>query len=113
MTTTARSTTDSVLTTRDLGPAPEKAVAKDLVRRGLLVLPVALAIGFVGWGVDGVASVAFAYALVLVNHTSMADLLALADRVRAAIRWNDGVRLARRVQAGLTSLRSRIARRLP
>ena len=50
MTTTAHSTTDSVLTTRDLGPAPEKAVAKDLVRRGLLVLPIALAIGFVGWG---------------------------------------------------------------
>ena len=75
MTTAAHSTTDSVLTTRDLGPAPEKAVAKDLVRRGLLVLPIALALGFVGWGLDGVASVAFAYALVLVNFLLAAALL--------------------------------------
>ena len=71
----------SVLTTRDLGPAPERQVAFDLIRRGLLVLPVGLAIGFIGWGVDGVASVAFAAALVLTNFLVAAALLGWAARI--------------------------------
>jgi hypothetical protein len=73
--------TPSVLTSRDLGPAPERAVALDLVRRGLLVLPVALVAGAIGWGTAGLASVAFAAALVLANFWVSAALLGWAARI--------------------------------
>ena len=71
----------SVLTSRDLGPAPERDVAKDLIRRGAMALPVALLAGLVGWGVHGVASVAFAAALVLANFWLSAALLGWAARI--------------------------------
>ena len=71
----------AVFTSRDLGPAPEREVARDLLRRGLLALPVALAVGFVGWGLDGVASVAFASALVLANFWIAAAMLGWAARI--------------------------------
>ena len=71
----------AVFTSRDLGPAPEREVARDLLRRGLLALPVALAGGFVGWGLDGVASVAFASALVLANFWIAAAMLGWAARI--------------------------------
>ena len=70
-----------VMTSRDLGPAPEKMVARDLVKHGLMVLPAALILGFIGWGTDGVASVAFAYALVLANFVVAAALLGWAAKV--------------------------------
>jgi hypothetical protein len=69
------------MTSRDLGPAPEREVARDLVKHGLIALPVALALGFVGWGLDGVASVGFAAALVLANFLVAAALLSWAARI--------------------------------
>ena len=66
---------------QDLGPAPEAQVARDLVRHGLMALPVALIIGFLGWGTDGLASVAFAYGLILVNFVVAAALLGWAARI--------------------------------
>ena len=74
-------TSASVLTSRDLGPAPERDIARDLLRRGLKALPIALALGFVGWGLDGVASVAFAAGLVLANFWVAAALLGWAARI--------------------------------
>ena len=71
----------SVLTVRDLGPAPEREVARDLVKRGLLVLPVAVGLGALGWGAAGAASVAFAAGLVFVNFLLAAALLAWAARI--------------------------------
>ena len=66
---------------QDLGPAPEAQVARDLVKHGLMVLPVALILGAIGWGTAGVASVAYAYALILVNFAVAAALLGWAARV--------------------------------
>jgi hypothetical protein len=77
---TAASGTD-VLTSRDLGPAPERQVARDLLRRGAIALPVALVIGFIGWGPAGAASVGFAAALVLANFWLAAFLLGWAARI--------------------------------
>lgn len=74
-------TQPSAMTTRDLGPAPERDVARDILRHGLLALPVALIIGFFGWGLDGVASVGFATALVLANFWLAASLLGWAARI--------------------------------
>ncbi len=65
---------------QDLGPAPEAQVARDLVKHGLMALPFALVAGFIGWGTDGVASVAFAYGLILVNFVVAAALLGWAAR---------------------------------
>jgi hypothetical protein len=48
-------------------PAVEREIAFDLVRRGALVAPVALAIGGLVAGVDGVVSVAIALVIVTVN----------------------------------------------
>jgi hypothetical protein len=48
-------------------PAVERDIAFDLVRRGVFVAPVALAIGGLVAGVDGVISVAIALAIVSVN----------------------------------------------
>ncbi len=74
-------TEQSALTSRDLGPAPERAVALDLVKRGLYALPVALLVGFAGWGTDGSLSVAFAASLVLANFWLAAVLLGWAARI--------------------------------
>ena len=71
----------SLMTTRDLGPAPEREVARDIAIRGLKVLPVALVLGFIGWGANGVISVGLAVAMVLVNFLVAAALLSWAARI--------------------------------
>lgn len=71
----------SVIASRDLGPAPERQVARDLVRRGLIIAPLAIAAGAIGWGAAGAASVAFALALVLANFAVAAALLGWAARI--------------------------------
>lgn len=63
------------------GSAVEAEVAKDLVKHGLLALPVALLVGFVGWRLDGLASVGFAALLVLANFWVSALLLQWAGRI--------------------------------
>ncbi|QXC63167.1 ATP synthase subunit I [Aquihabitans sp. G128] len=71
----------SVIASRDLGPAPERDVARDLIKHGLLALPVALLAGLLGWGTAGLASVAFAAGLVLANFWLAAALLGWAARI--------------------------------
>lgn len=78
---TSTSSASSVLTSRDLGPAPERAVAADLVKNGAYALPVALLVGFIGWGAAGLASVGFATGLVLANFWLAAVLLGWAARI--------------------------------
>lgn len=79
--TSNSSASSSVLTSRDLGPAPERAVALDIVRHGLYALPVALVIGYIGWGTAGLASVGFATSLVLANFWLAAVALGWAARI--------------------------------
>ena len=73
------------LATRDDGPAVERQVAADIVRRALLVAPVLLIGGAAGWGVHGVASTAYAMVLVLANFTLSARLLAWAARTSLSL----------------------------
>lgn len=70
---------------RDTGPAVEREVASGLLRHGLLALPVAMAAGAIGWGVDGALSVAFAGALILLNFWVAASLLAWAARTSLSL----------------------------
>jgi hypothetical protein len=71
--------------TRDEGPAVERQVAFDLVRRALPVAPVVLLIAGLGWGWSGLASAAYALALVLANFLASAALLAWAARTSLAM----------------------------
>ena len=78
-------TIDAPFTTRDDGPATERIIARDLVRRGLIAAPVAIAVGALLGGAGGAASVAFALGLVLANFWVSAALLAWATRISYAL----------------------------
>jgi hypothetical protein len=74
-----------VVTTRDLGPAPEREIASDMVRRALPVAPVIVLLALVPWGVDGALSAAFAIAVVVINFLVAAWVLAAASRISYAL----------------------------
>ena len=62
-------------------PAAEATVAHDLVRRGLLVAPLLVVLGAIGWGVDGALSSGFAVALVCANFLLAAALITTTARI--------------------------------
>jgi hypothetical protein len=69
------------LTTRDLGPATEVQVSRDLIRRGLLASPVLIAVCAAIWGLRGVSSSGYAIGLVLVNFALAAGAIAISARI--------------------------------
>lgn len=71
---------DPMLTRFD-GEAPEQIIATDLVRRSVPFVPVFLAVGALGWGAAGAASVGYALLLVLLNFVASGLLLAYAARI--------------------------------
>lgn len=71
----------TAFTTRLEGPAPEVGVTRDMIKRGLIVAPVMLAICGVIWQMDGVWSCAYAIAIVLANFALAAGLIALTARI--------------------------------
>lgn len=68
-------------TTRLDGPAPEVSVSRDIVRRGVIVAPVLIAVCGVIWGMDGAWSSAYAIAIVLVNFALAAAFIAVTARI--------------------------------
>jgi hypothetical protein len=70
-----------VFTTRFDGPAPEVEVSRDMIKRGLMVGPVLIAVCAVIWGADGAWSCAYGIAIVLVNFALAAGTVALAARI--------------------------------
>jgi hypothetical protein len=73
------------MTSHDAAPpemaAPEPQIAFDMLRRGLPVAPVLIALSALVWGADGALSSAFAIALVLVNLLLSAVSLAWAAKI--------------------------------
>jgi hypothetical protein len=65
--------------------APEIKVSRDMVRRGLYVAPVLIAICAVIWGGDGAWSCAYGIALILFNFTIAAGSIAWAARISPAL----------------------------
>jgi hypothetical protein len=63
------------------GPAPEVGISKDLVRRGLIVAPLLVAVCGVIWGWNGALSAMFAVGLVLVNFALSAAIVATTARI--------------------------------
>ncbi len=73
------------MVTRDDGPAVERQVAADIVRRALPVAPVVVIGGAIGWGLAGALSAGYALVLVLANFVLAAALLAWAARTSLAL----------------------------
>lgn len=75
----------SALTTRLDGPAPEVEVSTDLVKRGLIVAPLLVAVCGVIWGADGAWSALYGIALVLTNFALAAALIAVTIRISLTV----------------------------
>ena len=63
------------------GPAPEVAVSNDMIKRGLIVAPILIAVCGLIWGVDGAASSAYGIAIVLVNFALAAGIVAFTAKI--------------------------------
>jgi hypothetical protein len=66
---------------RDLGPAPEPVVARDIAKRAVLLAPVAVLVCAAIWGADGATSAAYATAIVLANFALAAWMLSTAAKI--------------------------------
>lgn len=79
----ATPTTDraDAFSTRFDGPAPEVAVSKDMIKRGLVAAPALIGACAVIWGADGAWSSAYGIAIVLANFALAAALIAGAARI--------------------------------
>lgn len=71
----------TTLLARDLGPAPEPILARDIAKRAVLLAPVAIAVGGLIWGADGATSAAYATAIVLANLGLAAWMLSTAAKI--------------------------------
>jgi hypothetical protein len=74
-----------VLAASDAGPAPERQVALDMVRRAVPFAPVLVLLAALPWGLAGAASAAYAIVLVVVNFLLAAWLLGAAARISYAL----------------------------
>jgi hypothetical protein len=74
------SSTPAFVTSVD-GPAPERQLARDLVRRGLWLAPLLLLACGAIWGLPGVAGAAYGVAIVLVNFSISAALITTTARI--------------------------------
>ncbi len=72
---------DTAMTTALSGPAPEVAVTKDMVKRGLIVAPLLIAVCGLVWGANGAYSCAYGIAIVLVNFLFAAGIVAVTARI--------------------------------
>ena len=71
--------------TRLDGPAVEREIANDLVKRALPAAPVLLLVAGLIWGIDGAVSSGYGLVIVLVNFLAAAALLAWAARISLAL----------------------------
>jgi hypothetical protein len=71
----------ATMTARDLGPAPEPVLARDMAKRAVFLAPVAIAVCSAIWGFAGASSAAYAVLVVLANLAVAAWTLATAARI--------------------------------
>lgn len=69
------------MTVRVDGPSPEVGISLDMVKRGVVVAPVLVAVAAVIWGAAGAWSAAYAIALVLTNFAGSAALIAVTAKI--------------------------------
>ena len=76
--------TDVFLSRHD-GPSPAIQVARDIVKRGVYIAPIAVVVGAIFWGTDGAASVLYALAIVCCNFVLAALAIGWGARISAAM----------------------------
>ena len=69
----------------DLGPAPEAAIGRDIIRRGAIVAPLFIGLSALGWGSHGAVSAAYGLALVLANYALAAWLVSYTAKISYAL----------------------------
>ena len=74
----------SLSTTVTQEQAPEREVARDLVKRGLWIAPFWILLCGVIWGVDGAASAAYGLGIVLGNFLLAAAIITVTARISPA-----------------------------
>jgi hypothetical protein len=74
-----------LLITRVDGPAPEMAVSRDIVKRGVIVAPALIAVCLVIWGADGAWSSAYGIAIVLANFALAAALVTVTAKISVGV----------------------------
>jgi hypothetical protein len=85
MTVLDENTKISILSMRDTGPAPEAALVRDIIKRGLFVSPVVIGACAIVWGINGALSCAYAIAIVFCNFAVAAALVAYSARISYAL----------------------------
>lgn len=70
-----------LFTTQLDGPATEVHVSRDMIKRGLIVAPLLIAVCAVIWGGDGAWSAAYGIALVLANFALAAAIITTTARI--------------------------------
>jgi len=75
----------SIFAMNDRGPAPEAAIVRDLVKRGLWIAPVLVGLGALIWGTNGAWSTAYGLALVLGNFVLAAMLVSYTAKISYAV----------------------------
>jgi hypothetical protein len=76
--------TDVFLSRHD-GPSPAIQVARDIVKRGVYIAPIAVVVGAIFWGTGGAASVLYALAIVCCNFVLAALAIGWGARISAAM----------------------------
>jgi len=71
--------------TRLEGPAPERDVARDMVKKGLIAAPFLVAVCWAIWGATGAASALYGIAIVCVNFLLSAALITWTARVNLGL----------------------------
>jgi len=71
----------AVASARDLGPAPEQALAKDMAKRALWFAPVLVLVCASIWGTEGAASAGYGLVIVTANFLLAAWMLSTAARI--------------------------------
>ena len=76
---------DPANTTGETPQAPERRVAGDMARRGLLAGPPLVLFCALGWGLDGLWSALLALGLVLLNFLAGAAVIGLCARISSSV----------------------------
>src|SRR5262249_40029744 len=63
------------------GPAPERDIARDIVKKGVIATPVIVAVCWAIWGTDGALSALYGIAIVCVNFLLTAALITVTARI--------------------------------
>jgi len=66
------------------GEAPEAVIARDMVKRAVIVGPVLIVVFGLVWGLDGALSTAYGLAIVIANFVLAAAMLSWAARISTA-----------------------------